>query len=311
VGDPGWLEGKGILRRKDEMHMTDLRSLNRERLLGMMVIGAFAFGPMTSRIAAQIVPPVTVTGPVGVPTGPVVMVNGGHSVTLSERLVWPHLRFQVRAIGDRLTAKGKERAILSGSITRGTTTTPIQITSELSGSLLYQEQGAGGGRNLGSDGKSVWAGSGSLALSDTSLVETLINDSPEHFLVGQMTRLPTRFYGAHFRTDDGRTPNYTGPFYDVYEVGDQVVQAAGSISRTKVYALNSRTGLLEQVRYKLPSGGAQVRVQVLLGNWKQFQNQQFPTTITRTENGQTVFTVAIASAVVSPGAADGIFSPPR
>jgi hypothetical protein len=281
------------------------------RLLGTVVLGYVVSGPMTWRASAQINPPVTVTGPVGVPTGPVIVVNGNHSVTLSERLVWPHLRFQVKAAGDRLVVKGKERATLLGSVSRGTANSAVRIVSEISGNLRYEEQGSGGMRVLGSDTQTAWLGGGTPSLADTDLLETILNDSAEHFLVGQMTGLPTRFYGANFRMDDGKNPNYTGPYYDVYEVGDKVLEPSGSVRRTKVYCLNSQSLLLERVHYKLKRGPSTVRVEVLLGNWKQFQDQQFPTTIARTEDGKTVFTVLISSAVVTPSAADGIFAPGR
>src|ERR1043166_7183151 len=50
--------------------------------------------------------------------GPVVTVNGNRPVTLSERLVWPYLRFHVKAVGDRLLVKDKERSVLVGAISR-------------------------------------------------------------------------------------------------------------------------------------------------------------------------------------------------
>ena len=240
--------------------------------------------------------------------GPTVTVSGGRTITLSERLVWPHLRAQVRAVGSHLIVKGNERSTLGGSITRGGTSTPIGIVTEVSGNLRYQEQGSDGIKTLATDTNTISAASGSLAFSDTDLVETLLNDSSDHFLVGQMTSAPTRFHGANYRMDNGKNPNYKGPWYDLYEVADQVFEPSGKARRIKQYCLNSQTLLLERVRYKLTRGGGQVRVEVLLTNWKQFQGQQYPTTIARTENGQPIFTVVITTAAAAPAATDGLFS---
>jgi hypothetical protein len=288
--------------------MFNLTVRYRQRVLGITVIGFFAFGPMTSRVFAQPIAPVTATGPVGAPAGPVVMVTGNRAVTLSDRLVWPHLRSQVRAIGNRLVVKGSERTTLVGHITRGSLNSPIKIVSEISGNLRYEEQSGGATRVLSTDTKTVSGGTAPLALNDTDLLESLANDSVEHFLLGQMTSAPTRFHGANYRIDNGRNPNYTGPYYDLYEAADQVFEPTARVKRNKLYCLNTQTLLLERVRYKLRRGANPVQVEVLLSNWKQFQGHQFPTTIARTENGQAVFTVSISSATVGPTVADGIFS---
>ena len=52
----------------------------------------------------------------------------------------------------------------------------------------------------------------------------------EGFLIAQAERVPTRFLGARFRADDGRTPAYKGPYHDLY-------QTLGSTSKT--YFVNS------------------------------------------------------------------------
>ena len=241
--------------------------------------------------------------------GPIVKIDATHQVTLNEKLVWPHLRFQLKAAGDRLVVKNKDRSILIGAISRSTAaSSPLRIVSEISGNIRVEQTGVGGPQVLLSDGKRLSTGTGSLSLSDSDLIETLSNDTAEHFFVGQMTGLPTRFYGANFRLDGGKDSKYTGPYYDAYEVGDTVVELTGALRRTKIYCLNSQTLLLERVHYKLNRGGKTVQVIVLLSGWKQFQDQQFPTKIERTEGGQTVFTVSINAAAVSPAAADGTFS---
>src|SRR5437667_3535949 len=149
--------------------MLTLKTWYWTRLPGMMVIGSLAVGPTTSRAVAQNTSPVTVTVPVVVPAGPVVIVGGNRALTLSERLVWPHLRAQVRAIGSRLVAKGNERAIMVGSIDRGSTNSPIRVVSEIAGNLRWEEQSGGTTRVLGTDTQRVFAGTGSLALIDTDL----------------------------------------------------------------------------------------------------------------------------------------------
>jgi hypothetical protein len=144
--------------------------------------------------------------------------------------------------------------------------------------------------------------------SDESLLETLVNDSAEHFFAGQSQGLPTRFLGFRFRLDDGTDENYTGPFYDVYQVEDQVRVSGDLRQQVKLYHFNSDTRLLERVRYQITRDGVPVDVEVVLGDWQMVQGEMVPGQITRIEAGATAFTLRVESLNVGPRADDGLFS---
>jgi hypothetical protein len=56
-----------------------------------------------------------------------------------------------------------------------------------------------------------------LSDSDLGILESLANDSGEAFLYAYMHGHAQRFLGGRFRTDNGKTANYAGPWYDIYE----------------------------------------------------------------------------------------------
>lgn len=101
--------------------------------------------------------------------------------------------------------------------------------------------------------------------------------------------MPGRFYGSRFRTDDGTTPNYKGPYYDIYEMVEKAVGSASS--RVRVYCLNSETLLLEKIQYRITRAGAPIKVETVLSGWKDFQGEKFHTKVSRTENGREVFAI--------------------
>ena len=147
----------------------------------------------------------------------------------------------------------------------------------------------------------------SVAAPDLELLESLVNDSPETFLYGFSQGAGYRFLGARFRTDDGKTSNYQGPLYDIYEVVAPVPVAAGNPSRQKLVYFDSRTKLLAQSRYLIQRGGAKVSVSTEYGGWTNSGGQAFAGQIVRKEDGVVVFRFKITSATVGPAAADTVF----
>jgi hypothetical protein len=139
------------------------------------------------------------------------------------------------------------------------------------------------------------------AEQERKAIQTLFNDSIEHFLAGLANGFGMRFVGGRFRFDDGKAKNYKGPYYDVYEMFDQ--SAPGGLVQPRLYCVNSDTHLLERVHYTIPAA-SRVRVETVLSGWRDFGGHKFADRITRIENGVPVLVVSIASAGVSPRGRD-------
>jgi len=170
-------------------------------------------------------------------------------------------------------------------------------------------------RIIGFDGRQAWSNAGALTPQELGLIESIVFDLPDHFFIGQMSHLATRPLGKGFRADNGANPNYTGPFYDIYQVFDQTTMAGQSSFRPKLYYFRSDNQRVERVRYQMALVNAPlinpVNVDIRMPIWSSVSGQQLATAIERTENGSSVWTLSLNSstAILSPRADDGMFSP--
>src|SRR5882724_4947887 len=138
--------------------------------------------------------------------------NGGEKGLISEQMLWPHLRGHVKILGNRLLTKGKERAVLGGAIVRSAGSHNVTVAVAIDGRIRIDEQNA---PSIGHDGNASWHAQGNVTSDESDLLETLVNDTAEHFFLSHARSVPGRFYGSRFRTDDGTNPNYKGPYYDI------------------------------------------------------------------------------------------------
>ncbi|HEY0377478.1 MAG TPA: hypothetical protein VGC87_11040 [Pyrinomonadaceae bacterium] len=216
----------------------------------------------------------------------------------------------LRAIGDRVERPGKERLTLNGTLQRASESqgTPFVATYEQPGRLRLQYSQGLSPRVITFNGQRAGKRGGGLTAEEEALVETLVYDTQEGFLNGQMDTAPTHLLGLRFRTDDGTSESYRGSYYDIYQVTDRVKADVQNPERTKLYLLNSDTHLLEFVRYQVETDGAATQVEVRLEDWRKVQDQMFPTRLVRLENNRPVFTLTITSVALGPKAEEDIFT---
>jgi hypothetical protein len=215
----------------------------------------------------------------------------------------------LNAVGNRFEVPGQERLQLTGNITYAAggqnTTSPLQITLEFPGKLRADGQGT-----LISTGGDPWKSNGQANKNDTDLIESLINDSMEYFLMGQSQGAPVRLLGLRAFVKNSTIPNTTARHYDVYRTVDRV-QASGQTHKTiKLYCFDSVTHLLERIAYTSQSGGSTVRIETVYSGWQSVQQQKVPLQIARYENGNAVFTFTVTAAALSAAAPDHLFDHP-
>jgi hypothetical protein len=227
-------------------------------------------------------------------------------------LLRPQLRGALHALGDRLEKPGKERLTLVGTLRRqgSPQASPFRLFLELPHRMRLEEQGAQP-RVIGFDGSNGWVLGAVLNNADREMIETLVSDSADHFFLAQAQGLATRALGPRFRLDDGTTPNYTGPFYDIYQLGDRIGIGSALRAQPKLFFFNSDTLLLERVRYQIERNGSPVKVEMQISGWQRSSGQQIQTSIVRLEGGTPVLTITVTSAIISQRQNDGIFSPPQ
>lgn len=214
-------------------------------------------------------------------------------------------REMLNVLGDRLERPGQERSVMVGTLTRdGRTPSPVRIVRESPGRLRVEEQS---GPVTVFDGSHAQRTDGPVSDSERDLIETLAHDTAEHYFSLLMSGRGARFLGGRFRLDSGADSSPDATVYDIYQLGDEIGFGGAPARRLKLFYFNSETLLLERVRYEVERDGANVRVEVLLTDWRSSQGQQFPRRVVRTENGSPVFTLTLNAVTPEPRAADRTF----
>jgi len=231
--------------------------------------------------------------------------------------LWPQFQNALRALGDRLEATGKERLILIGTIRRNSARsveTPMRMIIEMPDKFRLEEQLSNRIRITTFDGEKQ----DGLKRPDENIsderdvdeIESLIFDSVEHLFSGQMEGLAKREIGAYLQPHQIAAANYTGPYYNVYEVMDRITHTPAHRTQRKLYYFNAGTSLPEIIRYRIERDRGSLNVEVRFADWQNFNGQFIPKTITRLENDAEALLLRVGAVSIQPTANDGIFSIP-
>jgi hypothetical protein len=213
-------------------------------------------------------------------------------------------------LGPRFDTPEHARLVLTGTLTIGTgSPIPVVVTRQLDEAVRIDLSGPNPRTIVANGLTGAPATSAGLSASDYNLLEIVANDTPEGFLYGFQDGAGIRFLGSRFRTDSGTDPNYTGPFYDIYESRGPASAASGQPSRRKLYYFDSVTRLLAIVSYEAQGGSQPVNVAIVYTNWQSVGGLKLPGQICRIENGAQTLSFSFQSAQVSALASDNEFNP--
>ena len=231
------------------------------------------------------------------------VTKSNRNVYVRKALLSSRLAQNLNALGNRLEKPSQERLTLVGTLRVAATAQPREFAATLEfPDRLRLVVGGPQSRVITFDGQQTKG----VAADEIDLIETLAYDSAEHFFAAQMQGNAMRFLGPRFRTDDGSTPDYAGPYFDIYKIADQI-KASGQERTAKLYYFNSDTLLLERVTYFINRGDSEISVETKLSDWRVVDGQQVARRIERFENGKSMFVLTIRSAGLDRRADDGIF----
>jgi hypothetical protein len=275
----------------------------------LLVVGlaASALGFMSNRS----VPISYTTGRKATTSRPGVSANANEASHVKGSLLRPQLIANLDALGDRLLRPGKERLTVTGTLSLADDAQPGHFVAVLEFPDKLHLTIARGVKTsvIAFDGQHPARAAGrSPDSQELDFVETLIHDAADHFFSTQMQGRATRALGNRFRMDDGSTTNYSGPYYDIYQVADSIRTSSESERRSKLYYFNSDTLLLERVRYQINREGSDIKVEEVIGDWQKEQGQQIARRIERFENEKSVFVFTVRTVTLSPHVDDGIFA---
>jgi len=219
-------------------------------------------------------------------------------------------RYQ-QELGDRLQAPGKERAISAGTLTDSRGTANATISWELPGRFRLDRPGSAN-RSLqaGASGLAAASSQANLNEDEENLVDSLLHDRPETFLLNAARGQYLRLIAHNVRAIRDSSPNYTGPLYDVYDQIAKVDSRPASPERTKRFFVDARTGLLYRVVYFVTRAGKSVQAETIFSQWTTVQGQATPNQIERRHDGVSVFTYRASSNAYAAFVLDSIFERP-
>ncbi len=195
---------------------------------------------------------------------------------------------QAEALGLRLNTPGKERTVYSGQLfDQDGKSSPARVIHQMPG-LVRLEGFKDGGASLSFDGRQAIGITNRK--SDESLIETFLADFPEGLFASVQNGAAVRLIGRGFGPDPLLQPDYKGIRYDIYDIADKVRCRQDQLTRSKLYYFDSRTGLLQSVRYYDRSVSPPIKMETRFSEWGYIDGSAYPALVEHYEDGKLVFT---------------------
>lgn len=242
------------------------------------------------------------------PGQPAPPANGSPLITLQN--LTPPLASALQAMGARMQTPDKAQVTLMGTVTDSGGSRNAQITVQAPGYWAYRE---GSNRAITFDGTNFSTKSGSLTPDDEAVGESLLAHLPDSIFLQVAYGGSLRRIGSHFRTDDGKTKTYAGPYWTVFAFSPRSRQGLteGKALQQPIFiAIDEHTGLIADVRMVERTSATVERVtQTQFSNWIQPGDQWFPGKIVRLESGRQTLGFQTQKASVGQALAATAFEP--
>jgi hypothetical protein len=229
--------------------------------------------------------------------------TGPAAATVAPASVPGEARDYLKTLGKRLTNANLALSVRTGTYTDEAGASTITFTWQNPGKVRAVVVGKAA-QTITWNG-SAKQGKSSLSAANNDLLDTLADDCSEAFFFSVAHGAGLRLLAPHARTDGGKNPNYTGPWYTVYQ-RFAVAPSTGTLTG-KVFMFDESTGLLSKVRYL--QGRTPVEIQY--SNWQLRNGEYTPGTIVRLSGGKTEFTLNFGAPSFSIAGPVAIFSSPQ
>ncbi len=236
------------------------------------------------------------------------LINGGSLIDPST--LRSDFAAALQKLGSRMTTTSNATTVVVGSVTDENGTRPAKITVQAPGYLRYEEPGTL--RVLTFNGSSFQSAAGQLTLDDTRVIESLLAEFPDDIFLQLATGGNLRRVGGHFRTDNGKTPNYSGPYWTLYAYYPPAragLASGQALQQSLFVAIDEQAWLLSEIRVMNQSTASAKVVETQFNNWSQQAGQWYPGQIVRLENGQQVLSFQTDTGSTGAASPTSIFQP--
>jgi len=196
-----------------------------------------------------------------------------------------------KRLGQRFIGSESDVSVLLGEVTTGETRIPLRI--------MRKQDERGESVEISANGRALrWSalhgatGDTVVTELDRSLVERLVFDSADAFVLAQLRGASYQVVGKNVRADLGGADNYNGPLWTVVRVSYEGADSeAKPESVARMFYINSRTGLLDKVISDLRGEG----VEAVMDGWMTDGGETFPSLIRWSVSGRQVMEFKVIS----------------
>ena len=185
--------------------------------------------------------------------------------------------------------------------------TRVVVTTDIAGMLRLDGQIGLNAVAVVFDGKQAQNSAGQAGKADQDLVDSLTEDTVEHFLTALANGGGVRKLALRAKVSDPQHPSVPVVYCDVYQIVDRSQASWKSAPQVKSYCFDSQTHLLRGVSYRPPGGSTLVETRYT--DWRPVDatGQMASWKVERFENGTQVLAFTVQSAAVAAAASDDKF----
>jgi hypothetical protein len=190
-----------------------------------------------------------------------------------------------RRLGKRFAPDTRGQSILVGTLTVGAERRVVRVIRRQSddGEQLKIDL-AGSHGPLTWDAEQGAKESGERAGKDRDLIERLVLDSPDQFVLAQLRGASYYTIARNVRPEEAGD-GYTGPLWNIVRIDDpQRDEQKKPRSPWRLYYIDTRTGLIDRIVSEVDGE----RIEAALSGWTEVNGEKVPGEITWTRQGQTL-----------------------
>jgi hypothetical protein len=195
-----------------------------------------------------------------------------------------------RRLGNRFKSESAG-SVLTGNLTLGANQLPVTIIRRQSESGEMVELLLKGRSLTWSEEDGVKETQSAATAAEHLLVERLVSDSPDQFVLAQLRGASYQTIFRNLRPNDAGD-DYAGPLWTMVRVNDPQTKAdLAPKSPWRLYFINSKTGLIDRVECDLDGQ----RIEATMLQWIDQSGERLPSHIRWTSNGQTLMEFQLTS----------------
>jgi hypothetical protein len=198
----------------------------------------------------------------------------------------PEASAMARRLGSRFAGDKREKSVLIGTLTIGSDRRTVQtVRTQTDDGEEIEIKLAGSGAALTWDtNKGALSSGKSPNQADRDLIERLVFDSPDQFVLAQLRGASYFTVARNVRSADAGD-NYNGPLWNIVRIDDQPSdETKAPQSRWRLYYVNALTGVIDRVESEIAGN----RITAEFSGWTQQNGESFPTQIVWKQQGQTI-----------------------